>query len=868
MNSFLTTENTEATEAANSSSVASVLSVVSTLLLLTATPVPALELSLDAGSLRATVSDDPWRVTFTDAEGQPVLHEASDLGVGPSGPLGFRTAAGWVHALRASALVRTAHGIAALVDTTDARGRQLAVRLTRDADGVIELSARIEGGATDDVEALGIGFAASPDERFFGFGERANAVEHRGSVVESYVSDGPYDPSDRDLIRNVLPPPGYRERDDATYFPIPWLLSSRGYGVLVDNDETAYHRLASERPDAWSVEVVGAPIGVPMAPAPAELALRVFAGPTPADVLRRFTARVGRQPRAAAPWVFGPWYQPGGSVAAQVAQLEALRAADAPVSVAQTYFHYLPCGGSRAAEPQRTAAMHALGVAVTTYFNPMLCEEYRSVFEPAVASGALMRTADGEPYIYRYVTSRVFRVGQFDFTAPAGRVLYRELLRDAIADGHDGWMEDFGEYTPLDSYTRDGRDGTKTHNRYAVDYHCTAFALTRTQERPIVRFQRSGWTGAARCAQVVWSGDPTSQWGFDGLASVVTTGLGMGLSGISTWGSDIGGFFGFFGKHLSGEMLARWVQLGALTGVMRTQRDGLAIPEYARPQVDDPDQLANWRRWAKFRTQLYPYLAAAESVYRCTGLPMMRHLLLHWPDDPEAVRRDDQYLFGPDLLIAPVLAPDVAARDAYLPPGAWIDLWRAVAYDPEGGGLVLGAAEVVDGGQTVTVPAPADELPIFVRSGTVLPLLPSDVDTLADYGAGAPGVVRLADRLDRLELVAFPRGTSSARAFRGERYRSIEGDGSWELELKARRARTWTLQASLATLEQPFTPCAVAFADTELPAGDWSFDAASGVLRATFAGQRGRLVVRGGCAGDAAPPPKRIHNGLHRLSGE
>lgn len=800
----------------------------------------AAELTVDAGALRATLASDPWRITFTDASGAPVLAEATDSGSGPSGPLGFRTASGWVHAVRASNVTQAGNSITAEADTNDTLGRRLTVRLARDSDGVISLTARI-GGTTADVEALGIGFDAAADERFFGFGERANALEHRGSVVESYVSDGPYDPSDRALIGQVLPPPGYRDRDDATYFPIPWLLSSRGYGVLVDNRETVYHRLATERPDAWSLEVVGAPIDTPLAPPPPQqLKLRVFAGPTPADALRRFSARIGRQPRAAAPWVFGPWYQPGGSIDEQVEQLQRLRAADAPASVSQTFFHYLPCGGDRSGEPRRTQAMHALGFAVTTYFNPMLCDEYHPVYERAVATGAFTRKANGEPYIYRYVTSRVFFVGQFDFTAPAGRILYRELLRDAIADGHDGWMEDFGEYTPLDSYTLDGRDGTTMHNRYVVDYHCIAYALTRVQERPIVRYQRSGWTGAARCAQVVWSGDPTSQWGYDGLASVVTTGLGMGLSGISTWGSDIGGFFGFF-KQLTSEMLMRWVQLGAFTGVMRTERDGLAIPSYVRPQVDDPDQLANWRRWAKVRTQLYPYLVGAESEYRFKGLPIMRHLLLHWPNDPEAVQRDDEYLFGADLLVAPVLAPGLTSRDAYLPAGDWIDLWRALAYDEVSGGLILGSAQVIGGGQTVTVPAPPDEVPVFARAGTILPLLPADVDTLADYGAGTPDLVRLADRLDQLQLIVFPRGTSSARAFRGERYQSIEGDQRWELALDGNRTRTWTLQASLATLNRPFTASSVEFAGA--PVADWSFDDATKVLRATFVGQRGRLVV-------------------------
>jgi alpha-glucosidase (family GH31 glycosyl hydrolase) len=804
------------------------------------------ELSVDAGALRAVVATDPWRVTFVDPNGATVLTESIGS-ADASGPVGFHGTAGWVHATRAASLTSDPESITARVETDDALGRALSVRVARDADGVIAYTAQIDGTDASDVDAMGAAFVASADERFFGLGERGNAVEHRGEVVESYVSDGPYDPSDRAVVAVFIPPVGFRARDDATYFPVPWLLSSRGYGVLVDNDEVVYHHLASERPDAWSVEVRGAPIGISGQPPPVTLMLRVFAGPRPADALRRFTARLGRQPRVRAAWVFGPWFQPGGSPEQQSAQVSKLRAADAPVSVAQTYLHYLPCGGARDAEPQRTAALHDLGVAVTTYFNPMLCQSYEPIFDQAVDSGALFLTAQGAPYVYPYTGSTIFTVGQFDFTAGAGRVLYRELLDQAIADGHDGWMEDFGEYTPLDGYTHGGAHGAAEHNRYPSEYHCAARALTRRSVRPIVRFQRSGWTGAARCATVVWGGDPTTQWGFDGLTSVVTNGLGMGLSGVSTWGSDIGGYFGLFGKQLTGELLARWVQLGAVSGVMRTERDGFALPAYTRPQVDDDDQIANWRRWAKFRTQLYPYLRAADSTYQCTGLPIMRHLLLEWPDDPQAVASDDEFLFGPDLLAAPVLAPGVTTRDLYLPRGVWIDLWRAVAYDAVSSGMSLGQATMVSGEQRVSVPAPADELPLFVRAGALLPLLPADVDTLADYGAANAGIVRLADRADQLELLAFPRGTSTAHGLPGDRIISNEGATGWELTLHSRQTRSWRVQASLATLSVPFTPCGVDFEGQPLPPSDWTVDPQTQVLRVTLHTAHGRLTARRSC---------------------
>jgi len=802
---------------------------------------------LRSGSLRIRVTGEPWGLAFEDDSGAPVLSESHAADPISAGPLGFRTAAGWVHATRAESIRHKRGHLVAVVETNDPFGRRLEVEVAGDGEGVISVAARVLGDPKDDIEALGIGFDSELGERFFGFGERANALDQRGNVVEHYVADGPYQPEERPLVAAFVPEPGFRARDDATYYPVPWLLSSRGLGVLVDNPEVSYFRLATDAPDRWSVEVTGAPEGWTPLPPPETLTFRVFAGPTPADALRRFTKRTGRQPAPAAPWVLGPWIQLGGSLENRLAQMAKLRDADAPVSVIQTYTHYLPCGDhvdNRDNERALVQALHDTGAAITTYFNPMICESFEPRFGEAVDADALTRHADGSPYVYDYTGSTIFRVGQYDMTTRAGRRAYGKLLAEAVEDGHDGWMEDFGEYTPLDAVDADGRTGSGHHNTYPVAYHCGAWSLARKAKRPIVRFQRSGWTGAAPCAQVVWNGDPSTDWGFDGLTSAVWGGLGMGFSGIAIWGSDIGGFFALGERALTPEMLVRWVQFGAVSGVMRTQHNGFALPPKVRPQIYDDDQIANWKRYAKLRTQLYPYLAAAADEYRKSGLPIMRHLALTHPSDPEAVARDDQFLFGPDVLAAPVLSPGTVARDVYLPAGNWVELWRAGHYDSASGAFVMGPADVLIGGRTVSVPAPIDELPLLVRAGAVLPLLPPDVDTLADYGDPVLGVVRLRDRQDRLALLAFPRGETDARMFSDrERLRSSERDGGWELSVRGHRGRTYDLQASLATLERPFVPCAVEWNDRALPPDAWTYDATTAVLRVRFEGRRGRLRV-------------------------
>jgi alpha-glucosidase (family GH31 glycosyl hydrolase) len=773
-----------------------------------------------AGTLRAEVRARPWSIVFRQRGGQ-ALREA-----GPAG-------------MRALRLMRVDGGIEALVGTGAPTVR---VRLRARGEGVVSLEVRaLTEGATSVSER----FVAHPGERFLGFGERSNAVDQRGREVEAYVSDGPFRPEDRAVGGAIRPPWARGERDDSTYYPVPWLLSSRGYGVLVDNDATSRFSLARGAGRGWRVRVSGR-----------RFALRVFAGPTPAGALARFTASTGRQGPPGAPWAYGPWVQTGQPNVIPPAEeqdiFRTLRAADAPVSAAETQMHYLPCGAQRgreAAERARTAAFHALGVARLVYFNPSLCESYASVFDRASAAGALQLGSDGRPFTYPSFVGgggaagfTVEPLAQWDFTALATPGLYGALLREAVEEhGADGWMEDFGEDTPPSVVLADGTTGEAAHNRYPRDYHCAVQRLARALPKPVVRFQRSGWTGTARCADDVWGGDPTTVWGYDGLRSAVTQGLSVGLSGVSRWGSDIGGYNSFgTDERLTPELLTRWIELGAVSGVMRTKRTGIALPSYARPQVYDPAHIGVWRRYAKLRTALYPYIVAADAAYRRTGLPLMRHLALVHPGDRRAMEQDREFLFGPDLLAAPVTSPGQRRRALYLPRGKWVDFWSSVAYDRGGrGGFEPRRARILSGAATRTLAAPPGRLPLLLRAGAVVPLLPPAVDTLSPYRAR--GVVRLADRRDRLELLAFPRGRSSARFALDGRLRAHEGRGRWTLALDGRRRRTFTLRAGLTALRRPFRPRSVRLGGRALP---FRYDDAAGVLTVRFAARHARLVVQ------------------------
>jgi alpha-D-xyloside xylohydrolase len=627
---------------------------------------------------------------------------------------------------------------------------------------------------------------------------------------------------------------------------MPWLLSSAGHGVLVDNLEESRHSLGTDAAGAWSVEV-DAP----------RIALRVFAGPTPADALRRLTERIGRQPAPPAAWVFGAWFHSGQENQPPPAREQAAtlvqREADVPVSAIETHLRYLPCGsavGNREAERERTAFFHSHGLATLSYFNPEICATYASVYGEAAARDVLTENQLGQPYLYdAYVgdqTPPLTQIAQIDFSAPGAHAFFGELLSEAIEDGHDGWMEDFGEYTPLDSVSANGMPGTRMHNFYPVLYHRSGYEFARSQDRPVARHIRSGWTGVHPYAHIVWGGDPVTDWGFDGLSSAVRQALTMGLSGISTWGSDIGGFFTVFSPALSPELLTRWVQFGAVSGVMRTKFSGVGGGT-GRVQVYDPGQIDNWRRYTKLRTQLYPYIAAADATYRRTGLPIMRHLSLLWPSDPRALASDDAFMFGPDLLAAPVTGPGQRERELYLPAGPWIDFWGAVAYKPRSGDLRLRRARVQRGGRTAVLPAPLDRLPLMIRAGALLPLLPAGTDTLADRYDTA-GLTSLAEQRRKLELLAFPRGRSRATFLHGEKLSSRERKGGvWKLGIRGERKRHWRIDASLATLRRPFVPRCVLVGGQFISKKRWSYGKRKRRIAIRLKAKRAVVAVRADC---------------------
>jgi hypothetical protein len=186
-----------------------------------------------------------------------------------------------------------------------------------------------------------------------------------------------------------------------------------------------------------------------------------------------------------------------------------------------------------------------------------------------------------------------------------------------------------------------------------------------------------------------------------------------------------------------------------------------------------------------------------------------------------------------------VLEPGATSRRLYLPRGRWVDFWRSIRYVERTGALTVRGAKVLRGGRDVTLAAPIDRLPLLIRAGALLPLLPADVDTLSSYAD--PSTTSLRERRSRVRLLAFPRGTSSARFGASGRLRSRERPGRWALQIRAGRSHRFDVEAALGSLERPFRACEVSVDGRPLARRRWSVR--GGVLAVRFDGRRPRLVV-------------------------
>jgi alpha-glucosidase len=260
-------------------------------------------------------------------------------------------------------------------------------------------------------------------------------------------------------------------------------------------------------------------------------------------------------------------------------------------------------------------------------------------------------------------------------------------------------MADFGEYLPTDLRLHDG-DPMQEHNRWPVrwaEVNARAVA-SRGRTGDVLWFMRAGHTGVQAHCPLLWAGDQSVDFSrHDGIGTVITAALSSGLVGNAFSHSDVGGYTSLFGNIRTAELMLRWYELGAFSPVMRTH-------EGNRPddncQIDStPDLIARFVRWSRVHASLAPYAAHLVAEAQASGLPAQRALFLHYPDDRETFPIQDQFLYGADLMVAPVIEAGAVMRKVYLPDETWRHVWSGTDYAPG----------------WHDVPAPIGQPPVFFR---------------------------------------------------------------------------------------------------------------------------------------------------------
>ncbi len=551
-------------------------------------------------------------------------------------------------------------------------------------------------------------------ERVIGFGERYDHLDQRGNRLDVRV----FEPYKRQW------------QGSRTYLPMPFFLTSGGWGGWVATSRRVWCDVGATEPDRLRIEAAIDPVD------PC-LQVVLFEG-TPQEILAQFLERSG--PAVAPPaWVFRPWMSGNEWNTQRRLLREVDRSAelDIPVGVVvvEAWNDEATIAAFRDAvyQPHRDGSPHRLsdftfppdgawpdpkgmidelhrrGIRVVLWQAPLLPRraepvgQARNDREAALGRGYVVRHADGRPFLNRGDWFRHALV--LDFSNPAARRWWLEKRRYLVEDlGVDGFKTDGGEHPWGDDLRyADGRRGDQANNEYPVHYQAAYHGLLAETRPDGVTLSRSGFVGSARYP-LTWAGDEDSTW--EAYRAAIIAGQQAGVSGIFFWGWDLAGFSG---EIPDAELYLRSAAMACFCPIMqyhseynrhrRPSRD--RTPWNIAERTGDERVVPTYRAFARLRDRLVPYLDREGRHAVEAALPLMRPLAFDDPADDEAWAHALEYRLGRHLVVAPVTEPGARSARVYLPAGDWVDLWTG---------------EPVPACATVARETPVTSIPVFVEA--------------------------------------------------------------------------------------------------------------------------------------------------------
>ncbi len=517
-----------------------------------------------------------------------------------------------------------------------------------------------------------------PDEHLWGTGERFDGINQRGKLVRIWTVDQ------------------WCKTEGNSYVPIPFVMSSSGWAILVNRYESSELDLGAANPEGWRISLDHAPMDV-----------YLFLDAGPAAILDKLGALTGRSPLPAE-WTFGVHVCRHGRLrefSTREGVMNMVRAMDehrlpwsSVILEGWRMYDASSCGELESL----VAELHALGKKVLVYDAcggprySLWGEQPEYFVRSADGATSIEESASYNPEDAPDRRSRSF----LDLTSPAAVRWWTESVWGKLVGelGIDGAKIDFCEQFPEWESLRfsDGRPPLGMHHLYPVLYN-TMMSRLYAKLRPEggMCFSRGGSTGA-HLYPFIWCGDQLREWRF--LRAILSALLSAGLSGVPFVSHDLAGYMPTKDPAANPEdrVFARGTEMGCFTVNMQTHGIVTRPYDFPSPVVDI------YRLYSEMHYALVPYLLKQAAVSCRTGLPLTRHLVLGWPEDRTAWDCEDEYLLGSDLLVAPVL-DDRDERDVYLPAGRWESLF---------------SREVLEGPRTIRrYPVPIDRIPVFVRAG-------------------------------------------------------------------------------------------------------------------------------------------------------
>jgi alpha-D-xyloside xylohydrolase len=594
-------------------------------------------------------------------------------------------------------------------------------------------------------------------ENVYGLGERFTPWVKNGQVVENTNKDG-------------------GTACEQVYKSVPFYLTNRGYGVLVNEAGPVSFEVGSEKVARVQFSREGE-----------SLDYCVIAGPTPKDVVQRLTELTGRAPLPPA-WSFGLWMSTSFTTQYDEATathfIDEMKRRELPLSV----FHF-DCFWMREfqwcsfewdsrgfPDPQgMLGRLHAKRLKVSVWINPYVAQQ-SPLFADGVKHGYFIKRTNG----------LTFQTDQWqpgmaivDFTNPAAKTWYQGHLRRLLAMGVDCFKTDFGERIPSVGVAyHDGSDPVEMHNLYALQYNEAVFELLQEVQRgDALVFARSTYASGQRFP-VHWGGDCWST--FESMAESLRGGLSLTTCGFAFWSHDIGGFEG----NPPPAVYKRWIQFGLMSSHSRLHGSSF----YRVPWLVDEESCDVLRVFTRLKHQLMPYLYAKAFEATQTGVPLMRSMLLEYPDDPACATLDRQYQLGEHLLVAPVFT-ESGEVEVYLPEGTWTHLL---------------SGEKKPGGRWYREEHGFMSMPLYVAPGSVVAWGAETERPDYDYARGTVlRVFELAEGATAQFEVASVSGGIAARGTvkrEGANYVATVAEGAlydWALEIDGQRSPVLAEGASL-----------------------------------------------------------------------